>query len=94
MRQLDAGNGALRMDELGDARQHFDMPVFPDSEVSRRNASFRSNRRCLDHYQGCPANRTTAEMDEMPIVGKAIYGTILAHWRHGDAVAKSDAPEH
>jgi hypothetical protein len=35
MRQLDAGNSALAVDEFSDARQQFDVLVFPDSEVSR-----------------------------------------------------------
>jgi hypothetical protein len=35
MRQLDARNSALAVDEFGDARQQFDVLVFPDSEVSR-----------------------------------------------------------
>jgi hypothetical protein len=92
MRQLDAGDGTLAVNEFSDARQHFDVLVFPDPEVSRCNASFRAHRGRLDHYQACSADCPAAQMNQMPIVGEAILGGILTHGRHGNPVAKTDAP--
>jgi hypothetical protein len=92
MRQLDAGDSTLAVNEFSDARQHFDMLVLPDSEVSRCNASFRAHRRRLDHYQACSADGPAAKMNQMPIVGEAILGGILTHGRHDNPVAKTDAP--
>jgi hypothetical protein len=86
MRQLDAGHRALSVDKLRDARQHFDVLVFPDSEVSRRNAPFGRDRGGLDHDQTCSADRPTPEMNKVPITGEAVHHRILAHRRHGNSV--------
>lgn len=57
--------------------------------VGWRNAAFGSDRRGLDHDQASAADRTGAEMDEVPIVREAVVRGILAHRRHGDAVAQN-----
>ena len=90
MRQLDAGNSPLAMDELCDSFQRLDVLIFPNSKVTRGDAPVCRNRRCLDHRQGDPAGSPTAQMNQMPIVSKSIPGAILAHRRHGDPVAKRD----
>jgi len=35
-----------------------------------------------------PANSASAEVDKMPVVGKAVFAGILAHGRDGNAVTK------
>ena len=70
------------------------MGVVPDAEIARRDASLRRDRGRLDEKKKRGAPRAAAEMDEMPVVGEAVrWRNVLAHRRHGDAVAKRDAAD-
>ncbi len=93
VRELHPGNGALRFDEAKNPRQHFDVIVFPKSEVFRTDASFRQDGRCFRHDQRGAPDRATAEMDEVPVVGEAVGARILAHGRNADAVPQADVPQ-
>jgi hypothetical protein len=92
MRELNRRNRSLRFDKPGDAGQRFGMLIGPQTEVVWGNAAHRGDGRRFDHHQPHTAHGTTAEMYEMPIVRKAVDGAVLAHRRHGDPVAKRDAP--
>src|SRR3954452_24065631 len=72
MRQLGAGDGTLFLDEPRDPRQKFYVLVFPYSQIFGTDASFRNDRIRLRKNHCCTAHRSTAEVDEMPIVGEAI----------------------
>jgi hypothetical protein len=88
---IDAGNSALAVDELSDARQRLDLLVFPESKAARGDAPVRGYCGRLDHHQSGPADGgAAAQMDQMPVMGKAILGGIVAHRRHGDAVAERE----
>jgi hypothetical protein len=78
------------MDESGNPREHFDVLVFPDSEILGTNTRFGKNCRCLRENERSPADGATAEMYEMPIVGKTVRARVLAHRRNDDPVAKQD----
>jgi hypothetical protein len=88
MRELDAGACALRADEARDPLERLEMPFAPDAEILRRNAALGRDRGGLREHQRCAADRPSGKMREMPIVGVAVHGRILAHWRNADAVGE------
>jgi hypothetical protein len=59
-------------------------------EVSRRNATLRSNRRGLREREPRVADRPGAEMGEMPVVGAAVDRRIFAHRRNANPVGEVD----
>jgi hypothetical protein len=87
---LNARHAPLRFNEGGNARQHGDMFVPPDSMIARRDSAAGFHRRRFDHHQPRAADRAAPQMDQVPIVGKAVLAGILAHGRDGDAVAQGD----
>ena len=48
------------------------MLVLPETEVLRTDAALRSNRGGFSEDQAGSADRAAAEMDEVPVVGKAV----------------------
>ena len=93
MGQLNPGDGSLRADEPGYAGQRLDVLVGPDAHVRGRDAAVAGHGRRLDHDQCRPASSTSSQMHEVPVVGQTFLGTVLAHWGHGDAVAKGNTPD-
>ena len=93
MRELDARNGALALDEAGDAGERRDMLVAPQSHVAWRDAAVARDRGRLDHDQPDASGGAAAEMDEVPVIGETFMGRILAHWGHGDAIAERHVAE-
>lgn len=89
MRKLNSRARSLRVYEGGDALERRDVLVLPDAEVRRRNAALGQDCGGFQHHQACAALGSAAEMHEMPVVGKAVFGRVLAHRRHPDAVRKS-----
>src|ERR1700676_3080768 len=81
------------MDEKSDPRQLLNVFIFPNSQIARRDTSFRGNRSRLNHHEGSSAGSSTAQMNQVPITGKSIVRRILAHRRNGDAVTKCDFPD-
>ena len=67
------------------------MLVFPDALIAGRDAPARFHGRGFHHNQSRAADRAAAEMDQVPVVGEAVFARILAHGGNGDAVAKRDA---
>ena len=88
MGDLDAGHGALALDEAGDAGEGLDMRIAPDSHVAGRDAAIAGDGGRLDHDETRAARCAAAEMHEMPVIGEAFLRGILAHGRHGDAIAQ------
>ena len=67
MRELHPGNRALLRDETEDPREHFDVIVFPDAKVVRADAPLRKDRGRFGQDGRRTANRTAAEMDQVPV---------------------------
>src|SRR6185437_5919628 len=90
VRKLDARHRTLLRDERRDARKEIDVRVLPDAEIVGGDAAVRRDGRGLGEHEPGAANGTGAEVDEVPVVGKAIDARVLAHWRDDDAVAQGD----
>src|ERR1700730_11008600 len=78
MRQLHAGDTALLMNEIDDASERFNVPVFPDAQIVRTDTTLRKNSRCLSKHQPCAAHCAAAEMNKMPVIGIPIAARVLA----------------
>ena len=91
MRQLDAGNGAVLLQERGNPRQPLDVSIAPDAEILRTDSAARFDRRRLDDDKRRAADGAAAQMHEMPVGRKTVHGAVLAHRRHADAVPQRDA---
>ena len=90
VRQLDAGDRALLVDEMRGAGERLEMPVAPDTQVLWGDAAFRRDRGGFGEDQAGAADGAAGEMHEVPVVRHALAGGILAHGRDADAVAKGD----
>jgi hypothetical protein len=88
VRELHARYTALPVREVDDARQHVDVVVLPDPEIFRADAPFRRDRGGLGEDQAGTADRTAAEMHEVPVVGETVDARVLAHGRHEHAVGE------
>ena len=76
--------------KLCDSLEGGNVLVLPDAQVGNRDAAFRKNRGGLQHDQARAALRAAAQVDQVPVVGKAILRGVLAHGRDADAVGKRD----
>ena len=56
------------------------MLVFPDAKVSRRDPAFRQNCRSLKRHQPSPSLRAAAQVDKVPVIGKAILRWSTGTW--------------
>ena len=72
VRQLHAGDAALRMNEPDDPRQRLDVIVLPDAKVLRTDAALGKNGSGFGHHQPRPTHGAAAQMDEMPVVRESI----------------------
>lgn len=68
-------------EKADDTREVLDVRVLPDAEVGGTDAA-------LGDDGACAANGASAEVDEMPVVGKAVFAGVLAHGGDGNAVTK------
>ena len=93
VRKLHAGNGPLGFDKSHDWCKRLGVFVVPNSEILRRDAAFRHDRRRFREDQTRSANRPAAEMDKVPLVRQAVVARILAHWGNRNAVGKCDAAQ-
>jgi hypothetical protein len=64
--------------------------VIPQAEASRRDAAGRFHRRGLDAEYRRTRQRQRVDVREVPVSGLAVFGGILAHRRHHDAVGKRE----
>src|SRR5579864_930687 len=90
MRQLNSSYPALAVDESRDAREHFDVLVFPNSQILRADARFGQYGRCFSEDERSPADGSTAEMYEVPIRRETVRARILTHRRDDNPVAQHD----
>jgi hypothetical protein len=88
--ELHAGDAALLMNKTSDAGQFIDVFVLPDAEILRADAAFRQNGRSLRQNESSTAHSTTAEVNEMPIIGEAVFAGVFAHGRDEDPVGESE----
>ena len=88
MGQLHSGYAPLFMNKTDDSSQHLDMPVGPDAEVLRTDATLGKNGRCLGQDQSGTTNGAAAEMNEKPVVSVSIVARILAHRRDEHPIGK------
>ena len=90
VRQLSSGHAALLANESDDARQIFDMRVFPDAEVARTDASLGEHSDGFGEDGSCAAYSSRAEVNQMPVVGESILARVLAHGRNRNAVPEGN----
>ena len=83
----------MRLDESSDSLERFDVLILPYAEVARRDASFLRNARGLNHDQTCAAHGPASQVNQMPVIGEAILGGILAHRGDADPVGEYDVAE-
>ena len=88
MSELGSSHSTVLAEEANDAREVLHMRVLPDAQVGRTDAALGDDRGGFREHGGCPANGASAQVDEMPVVGKAVFAGVLAHRRNRDAVTK------
>lgn len=93
MGELDADLGALGVDEIHDPLQRGDVRVRPQAEIAIGNAPLGDDARGLDQDQPEAAQREAAKMHQVPVIGEAVLGRILAHRGHHRPVAEGDAAQ-
>ena len=86
--ELGSGYGAVLAQEADYTREVLDVCVLPDAEIGGTDATLGDDGRGFGEDGACAANRTSAEVDEMPVVGKAVFARVLAHGGDGNAVTK------
>jgi len=62
-----------------------------DAEVAGGDAAFGADGGGFGDDGAGATDCAAAEVDEVPVVGVAVYGTVLAHGRDDDAVGEGDA---
>jgi hypothetical protein len=67
--------------------------IIPQAETSRRDAADRLHVGRLDAEHRSTRQRERVDMGEMPVVGLAVFGGVLAHRCHHDAVGKRKAAQ-
>ena len=72
VRELNAGDGALRFDEGSDALQFGNVLVFPDAEIAKGDAAVRLNCCCFDDHQTGSSDGAAAQMDQVPVGGETV----------------------
>jgi hypothetical protein len=88
--QLDAGAGALGVEEGGDAGEGGDVVVFPNAEVGGGDAALGRDGGGLKSNERRSALGAGAKMDEVPVGGEAVDAGVLAHGRNADAVREGE----
>ena len=87
--ELDAGRGALRVDEGDDARPGRGLLAVPDAGVLVGDATVGNDGRGLGDDEPGTAHGHGAEVGEVPVVRNAVLlrDRVLAERRHPEAVA-------
>ena len=79
MCQLNRGGGALPVYEIDDTLQGIALGIVPQAQALRRNAAFGQDAGGFHHYQTGAAAGKAAQMHQVPVIGHAINGRVLAH---------------
>src|SRR3954454_23583124 len=90
MRELNAGDGSVLVQEADDAREELDVFVLIYAEVPIGDAAARLNSTRLEDDERCPTDGTAAMVDEVPVGRKTVGAGVLAHRRNHDAVLERD----
>jgi hypothetical protein len=93
MGELGASVGAVLVEKGSDALEFRDVLVFPDAKISRCDAAFGADGVGFRDDEASTANSAAAEVNQMPVVGKAIDAGVFAHGGDGDTVWQSEAAE-
>ena len=91
--ELNAAPDSLTVDEFDDAREAVNVLVLVDSEVVGGDAAFGNDGGGLKHDEAGAPLRASAEVNHVPVVGKAVLRGVLAHGRDADAVGEGDRTE-
>ena len=91
--ELDAGHGAVLLDEGGAAGERGNELVVPQRGVADRAAAAARNLGRLHHDEAGAAHRVAAGVDEVPVGGEALDRRILVHGRDHDPVLEAHAPD-
>ncbi len=91
VRELDGGDAAVGLEEVGDAGEEGDVVVGVDAEVAGGDAAFGADGSCFGHDCARSADGAAAEVNEVPVAGVAVDGTVLAHGGDDDAVGEGNA---
>ena len=93
MGKLNAGGSTLAVQEVDNAGQGRDLLILPQAQICVGNAPFGHDAGRFHDHQPEAAQREAAKMDEMPVIGEAVDGRILAHRRDHRAVAQGQAAQ-
>ena len=88
MGKLRSGNRSVLAEEADDAREVFDVRVFPDTKVGGTDAPFRRDCSGFGENRTSAADGAGAEVNQMPIIAEAVFAGVLAHRGDGNAVTK------
>ena len=88
--KLGSGYGTVVAKEANYTRQVLDMRVLPDAEIGGTDAAPGDDGGSFGEDGACAPNGASAEVDEMPVVGEAVFAGVLAHGGNGNAVTKRD----
>jgi hypothetical protein len=86
MGQLDSRHSPLMRDESKDPRQRLNLSIAPKAQISGADAPIGSHRSSFRHYSRSASHSTAAQVNQMPIFGKAVPARVLAHGRNQNAV--------
>ena len=94
MRELDHHGGLRALAHRGQDRlQRGFGGVVVEAETAGRDAADRLHRGRLDAEDRSPRQRQRIDVGEVPVIGLAVDGRVLAHRRHHDAVGKVQAAQ-
>jgi hypothetical protein len=85
---LSSRYGTVLAEETHYTSEVLDVRVLPNAEVGRTDAALGDDCGGFGEDGARAANGASAEVDEMPVVGKAVFAGVLAHGGDGNAVTK------
>ena len=85
--ELDARQGAARVDGLDDAREAGDLPAVPQAEVPRRQPPLGADRRRLDDDRPESAGGARRVVLHVPVGGPPVLGVHRVHAHRGQPQA-------
>jgi len=90
MSQLDGRNASVGAEKLSDSSKRRDVRVRPDAEVAGRDAAFGRDSGGFSEHDASATDGASAEVYEVPVAGKTVDRTVLAHGRDADAVGQRE----
>ena len=77
--ELSSSHGTVLAEETHYPSEVLDVCVLPDAEVGGTDAALSDYGSRLGEDSACSAYGTRAEVDEMPVVSKAVFAGVFAH---------------